>query len=275
MASGRSILGAAAATAALLFTSACTGAGSVQPTAVGSRATASAAASGPTAVPSPTDAAVSLPSVASSLMGGSLTTPVDWIAQVGGIVPTDPVDHVDFLIDGAVAWTEHREPYQFNDDGNYFAPWVVDPGPHELAITVVTASGATASTQLSVTTTRPAVPASLLGRSFFRTMPGSGVTPAGDWTFTFGENGVITIDDPGGSGVNEEFLATDQGSLTVYGPANWVEPTGRQGGFCDTAEGAATMTWTLAASTLTLVAAQPDPCPGRSFLFDGSWTLRP
>jgi hypothetical protein len=137
---------------------------------------------------------------------------------------------------------------------------------------------------VDVTTSRPSVPAALVGRTFARSMGGGTSTlpdgstatvPAGAWRITFGADGVITVDDPGGSGANEGFLAKPDGTLALFGPANWVEPEDRRGGFCDSAEGIAPMRWSLAKSELVLSAAAPDPCDGRANLFVGKWTVRP
>lgn len=233
------------------------------------------AASAATSSPATTTGS-SVLAVNSSVAGGALSDPVEWIATVGGVSASDPIDHVDFLIDGTVVWTEHNVPYQFNDDGNLLMPWVLAPGRHQLAINAATASGASATTQATVTTARPAVPPALLGKTFARVVPASPQTPAGTWRITFGANGVIVFDDPNASGGNEGFVATPDGAITLYGPANWIEPSkDRQGGFCDTADGVAKMRWQLQASDLELSTVGTDPCDGRSFLFTGTWTLNP
>ena len=74
-------------------------------------------------------------------------------------------------MDGVITWTEHNVPYQFNDDGNLLIPWVLPPGSHQLEIKAVTASGAFATTQARITTTRAPVPAALRGKVFIRSMP--------------------------------------------------------------------------------------------------------
>ncbi len=114
------------------------------------------ATASPAAAATPSEAASPL-IVTSSLADGPLTGAVDWTARVSG--PTDvPIDHVEFLLDGKVAWIEHNPPYTFNDDGNVLMPWVLAPGTHQLAINAVTASGVAATTQIAVTTDRPPVP---------------------------------------------------------------------------------------------------------------------
>ena len=119
------------------------------------------------------------------------------------------------------------------------------------------------------------VPSTLAGRTFGQAEPDGGSPRADIWRLTFGANGVIAFDDPGGSGGNEGFIATSNGSISLYGPANWIEPQDRQGGFCDTVEGVAKMHWQLRATTLTLSKVGTDPCDGRTFILAGTWTLEP
>ena len=227
----------------------------------------------PVASAAPTGAAPQV-TVTSSVADGPLTRPVEWIAQVAG--PTDMViDHVDFLLDGKVAWTEHNVPYTFNDDGQLLLPWVLTPGPHQLAVNVVTASGVVASAQAEVTTDRPPVPAALLDRKFVRTVPASESGPAGDWHLRFGADGVIIVDDPWGTGVSEGFHAAPDGTLSLFGPANWIEPADHEGYFCGP-DGVVGMHWKAKGSVLTLSSTDhPDPCPGRASVFAGTWTVSP
>ncbi len=229
---------------------------------------------GTTAAAAPSEAASPL-TVTSSLADGPLTGAVDWTARVSG--PTDvAIDHVEFLLDGTVAWTEHNAPYTFNDDGNSFLPWVLTPGTHQLAINVVTASGVAATTQIAVTTDRAPVPAALLDRKFVRTVPANASGPAGDWHLRFGGDGVIIVTDPWGGGVTEGFQAAADGRFSLYGPANWTAPASLRGSFCDYAEGSTAMRWEVNGSELTLSSdGQPDPCPDRASLFAGTWTVSP
>lgn len=218
--------------------------------------------------------------------GAVLTDPLEWIATVIDAPVPDAIDHVDFLIDGAVSWAEHASPYQFNDDGNLLIPSVFTPGSHTLAINAFTVSGAEATTKATVITTRPPVPANLLGKGFVRYMTGvlatspdgSSVTmPAGDWRIEFDADGVIRIVDTWQGKPTEAFIATADGGLTLYGPANWIVPEEQRGGFCDEpADGVATMHWELDGSDLTLsTVGSGDPCAGRMFLFAGTWKLKP
>lgn len=214
-------------------------------------------------------AAASIPSSASVLTVGSsiadgaaLTTPTAWIATVGGDLVVAPVDRVEFLIDGQLAWTEHNAPYSFNDDGNLLVPSVLDPGSHQLEVDVYTAAGKAASTVTTVTTGRPAVPAALAGKSFVHE----------SWHYTFGSDGVIRFDDTNGSGGTEAFVALPNGTISFYGPTNWIVPDDRRGGFCDTPEGMTAMRWrTVGANVAITSTGANEPCPGRTSNLAGDY----
>ena len=200
-----------------------------------------------------------------------LTDPVSWTATVTGVTASDAIARVDFSIDGSIAWTEHNSPYTFNDDGYLLINGVLTPGSHLLAIDAATASGAHATTRATVTTTRPTVPVELLDKGFVRSRPAGGPTPAGDWRIEFDVDGVIGITDPGGGRATEAFVATSDGGLTLYGPANWIVPESDRGGFCDEPENIAKMHWQLSGSDLVISAGGTDNCSGRMSLFAGTW----
>ena len=240
----------------------------------------SASAASATPIPaSPASSAVL--SVNSSIKdGAALDGPVEWRATVAGLAPSDTVNHVDFVLDGTPVWTEHNDPYTFNDDGNLLMPWVLDPGSHTLGINVTTVAGTRASTQLTVTTTRYDVPADLLGTTWSRTMdainsegpdgsPSS--SPAGVWTITFGEDGLVTMAGPTGEAFNEGFHATPDGALTLFGQANWIVPADQRRILCGL-EYLARLQWKVEASTLTMRLMDSDQCGARSDLFGGTWT---
>ena len=48
--------------------------------------------------------------VTSSVADGPLTVPAEWITTVTGIGVSDPIDHVDFLVDGVTTWTSTTCP---------------------------------------------------------------------------------------------------------------------------------------------------------------------
>jgi hypothetical protein len=196
--------------------------------------------------------------------GSSLSQPVAWIATPSSIAG---IDHVDFLIDGSVSWTEHKTPYTFNDDGNRLQPWLLSLGSHVLTVRVVTSSGAQASSIAHVTvTTGPQAPAAL-DLTFTRTVTAAdvarvaiyrtevdakgGILPTGVWTAHFEPTGLLVFGDPNGSGGNEAFSATLGGLLNMDGPVNWRESTDRQGGFC-ALEAPGQYRWSIAGRTLTI-----------------------
>ncbi len=203
-----------------------------------------------------------------------LADPVAWIATVTGVTPSDAIDRVDFSIDGSIAWTEHNSPYTFNDDGYLLINSVLTPGSHLLAIDAVTASGAHATTDATVTTTRPHVPDALLDKGFVRYRPAGGPTPAGEWRIEFDVDGVIRIKDAGGGGATEAFVATADGGLKLYGPANWIVPESDRGGFCDEPENIAKMQWQLRGTDLVISAVGTDNCNGRMSFFAGVWKVK-
>ncbi len=200
--------------------------------------------------------------------GASLATPTAWVATVGGDIAGLPVDRVEFLIDGRLAWTEHNAPYSFNDDGNLLVPSVLNPGSHQLEVDVYTSTGEAATTASTVTTARPTVPAALAGRSFAHT-PGGG---AGAWRYTFGSDGVIRFDDASGSGGTEAFIALSDGTIRFYGPTNWIVPDDRRGGFCDNPEGVTVMRWRGVGGKVAITSSGADePCPGRTSNLAGGY----
>jgi hypothetical protein len=239
------------------------GCGAATTTAPSSAQPTVTATSAPTAASTPG----SLLTVTSSIADGtSLATPMTWVATVAGQL-TAPVDRVEFLIDGRLAWTEHNPPYFFNDDGNMLIPSVLDPGSHHLVIDVYTAAGPVATATATVTTSRPVVPASLAGKTFSHQPEGG---PA--WRYTFGADGVIRFDDASGSGGTEAFIATPDGELTLYGPANWIVAEDRRGSFCDGPEGITTMKWHMSGQDLTLSPmGLADRCPDRATNLTGAY----
>ena len=53
-------------------------------------------------------------------------------------VPIGGVDRVEFLIDGHLRWTEHRQPYAFGGDGGAWDTTPETNGVHVLTVRVVT-----------------------------------------------------------------------------------------------------------------------------------------
>jgi hypothetical protein len=221
-------------------------------------------------------------SVTSSLKDGAqLTGAIEWNAQV---TPATDVSAVDFFIDGKIRWTETNAPYVFNDDHQLLATWLIGSGSHTLMVQATNSAGATASsTSHVVVVAVPSVPASLIG-NFRRTvtqadmdrtasLPGvdpSGRAPTGVWTIHVRSNGLISFDDPQGTGVNETFSATNAGQVTFWGPANWLSPADRRGGFGD-ADRVDHFHWSVSGKVLT-ISGGGRLCADREAVLISNWT---
>lgn len=213
--------------------------------------------------------------------GAALSSAVPWTGIEAG-APVQDVDRVEFVIDGRVRWTERQTPYVFNGHGNELFPWVLGAGAHRLAVRVVTRTGATATTAAAVTVALPEpVPSELLGTftrrvtradvqrtQAFRREPADRELPAGTWRIRIAPDGVISIDDPRGSRGNEAFSSTP-GTLALQGPANWILPRSRQGGFC-TVEALGAYAWSTGPRTL-ITRPLRDRCADRDSMFAGTW----
>ena len=221
--------------------------------------------------------------VSSISNGGVLSSAVSWTGTPAGVSPSD-VDRVEFMIDGRIRWTERNAPFVFSGDGAELYPWVLGVGAHRLAVRLVTRTGASASTSAAVTVAASGpVPPQLLGTfarrvtiadvnrtAAFRHEPAGQVLPAGIWRIRIARDGVITLDDPQGSGGNEAFTSTAGGMLALQGPAQWILPPSRQGvGFC-AVEPLAAYAWSAGPRTLVLKPLR-DHCADRNSMFTGTW----
>ena len=179
-------------------------------------------------------------------------------------------------------WIEHTPPYFFNDDYNHLYPWILGAGQHRLGVRLITAAGNSASTSAEVTVAARQQPAALAGtytRSVtatdvartqsFRTEPASQVLPAGTWRLHLERDGVLRYDDPQGGGGSEAFTALANGTLSMQGPVNWLEPASRRGSFCGV-EPAGTYRWRTREHTLVLT-VRNDGCADRNSMFTGTW----
>jgi hypothetical protein len=222
-----------------------------------------------------------LRAVSSISDGAALSSALSWTGIAVG-VPLHDVDRVEFVIDGRIRWTAHKTPYVFNGVGDELFPWVLGAGAHRLAVLVVTRTGATASTAAAVTVVASEpVPPELLG-TFTRRVIGTYVPPtqasrrepadqelpSGIWRIRVAPDGVISVEGPRGSGGNEAFSATP-GTLALQGPANWILPRSRQGGFCEV-EPIGAYAWSAGPRTLILRSLR-DRCAVRNLMFTGTW----
>jgi hypothetical protein len=115
--------------------------------------------------------------------GATIAGSLAWTASPSGSL----VSKVEFLIDGAVRWTESLSPYQFNGDNSVLDTSRLSNGGHVLTVIAYTTDGRTASASSSVTvannvtppppppslqpppTTIPSYGFALGGKSLFRT----------------------------------------------------------------------------------------------------------
>jgi hypothetical protein len=220
--------------------------------------------------------------VSSISEGAALSTALPWTGTPAG-VPISDVVRAEFVIDGRIRWTERKMAYVFNGDGDELFPWVLGAGAHRLAVRAVTRTGASASTAAVTVAAPEPVPPELLGTfarrvtpanvrrtQALRREPPNQVLPAGICRIRVAPDGVISLDDPQGSGANEAFTATLGGALALQGPANWILPTSRQSGFCEV-QPVGAYAWSTRPRTLVLKALR-DRCADRNSMFTGTWT---
>lgn len=199
------------------------------------------------------------------------------------------VDHVDFLIDGQVRWSEQQEPYQFNE-GRLFAPWPLGGGQHQLGLHAVALDGsAVASSSVTVTVKVPPVAGLPVG-TYRRTVTPADQTrvqpyrdaqhgafgeepPTGPWSLRIRPDGVLLLDQvphPRGSDPFFEPLAGSDHRFTVYDSAGWLQPHPDRGNnFCEP-EGSAAYRWSLSGSALTITQLQK-VCADRDIVLVGTW----
>lgn len=120
-----------------------------------SQATATATVANGSASTSSQPAATTSDSTASSFSASSsigsgqkLSGRVPWTATVSGIA-TDQISEVDFLVDGALRWTEHYAPYTYDGDGNTLDTTTLADGTHTFAVKAVAADGSSATSSAS------------------------------------------------------------------------------------------------------------------------------
>jgi hypothetical protein len=222
--------------------------------------------------------------------GATLADAVEWTAHPVGLRGSQTVDRVEFLIDGRMRWSSRQSPYIFGlqgePSGKRLFPQIVGAGTHRLTVRAVISGGqtVTSSARIRVVVSAPA-PSAVVGRftrkvtpadiartQRFRHEPPDEVLPTGTWVLHVARNGLISFDDPNGSGGNEAFTATPAGALTFQGPANWMSPPARQGSFCGV-EPDGSWRWSAHGHVLVLT-PNHDTCADRNALFGGTWKRR-
>jgi len=236
--------------------------------------------------------------IASSLDGRTvLPHHLHWLAYPK--LPQADVAEVDFVIDGKTYWVEKQAPYVYSGDLNgrqegYLVPSFLAPGLHRFAVRAQTTDGRAATDAVTARVVPPAaVPAALAGtwrRALAHPVPpdtggeGSQPTPAGTYTITFSRqwiedhfpgtfspsnkicNGCILDDDY----VPATHTFRVWGGVNVAAQSHW---TARGGWWCNADGPAATYSWSVSGTTLTLKpSGGKDACGQRGATWTGQWT---
>jgi hypothetical protein len=190
-------------------------------------------------------------------------------------LPAAAITKVEFLIDGRVRWTDTRSPYAFASDPTAGSPgylvtsWL-RPGVHRFVIRAVATGGRTATDEVKARVLPAAqVPARLAG-IWTRTEPSA--HPSGTYTLAFDP---AWIEDRRPGTVIRDDYAVGPRTLAVWGSVitrPWVGSDPRKGWWCGPGGPAATYTWTVMGSTLSLApVGGRDPCPRRGLAWTGTW----
>lgn len=192
------------------------------------------------------------------------------------------VAEVRFLIDGALAWTEHRPPYVYGADGNWLVTSFLRPGLHVFTAAVRTFDGGSASRSVRATVRRaPAPPAALAGTwshvvtaGDVRNATSGQPPPPGRWRLRITQLG-WQLTDPRGGGLAFDVAYRRRRHLqmrpTIERPP-YPNPT--NGGFCRDTDPIATWTFTVGRhqSLLHMQQDGQDPCGDRIAILAGTWT---
>jgi len=190
-------------------------------------------------------------------------------------LPAAVIKKVQFLIDGTVRWTDTRSPYAFasgstaSPPGYLVTSWL-RPGVHRFVVRVVTIHGRTATDTVTARVLPAAeVPARLAG-SWHRTELSA--HPAGTYTLTFARP---WIEDRRPGDVVRDDYAPGPRTLVVWGSVvtgPWIASDRIGDWWCAPGGPAATYTWTVSGSTLTLAPlGGRDPCRRRGLAWTGTW----
>ncbi|MDX6573759.1 MAG: hypothetical protein QOC86_2915 [Gaiellales bacterium] len=226
-------------------------------------------------------------SVRSTLDGKTeLPQRMHWIARPS--IGSSRIVEVIFMIDGRIAWVEHKPPYVYGNDGNWLVTSALEPGTHRFTVKTTTIDLRTVSRTVRASVVpAPAPPAELAG-SWQRTVTkeqAGYATPGGVWGITIDPSGWI-IWDPGGSRdcrcgdwIDVAYLS---GNLLELRSGIWTktetDPTATRfgNGWCNATNAPVDYTWTAAANTLTRTLSGPDLCgdPGgkQDGVLAGVWT---
>jgi hypothetical protein len=224
---------------------------------------------------------------------------IHWLGRP--TLPAAAISEVDFLIDGRLAWVEHKVPYTYADDGGYLVTSFISPGAHHFTVRAIPINGSPASDTVTARVLpAPEVPAGLAGtwkREIKNTSgapaagsssnPTSTLTPPGVYKITFERRWILDTfpctDSPctynSKTGAGGEF-ATDwtpgPSTFSVLGSVTFRVPkdTDRLAGWwCNTWGPPATYTWSVSGNQLKLApVGRHDACAIRGFIWTGTWT---
>jgi hypothetical protein len=220
-----------------------------------------------------------------STLDGRTVLPIriHWIAKPS--IASSKVSKVDYLIDGRLAWVEHRAPYVYANDGNWLVTSFLRPGRHVFSVRAISTSGQKTSDSVTARVIpAPSPPADLAG-TWSRTATvtdlkkctsqnASGCPPTGTWRITISSKG-WSPDDPQGNVGLFDVVYLSATHLQVRPTIEYpLYPNSNNGGWCDDTDPLATYTVAIdpGGSTMTLVPLGHDPCPNRAAILEGTWT---
>jgi hypothetical protein len=216
-------------------------------------------------------------------------------------LPAPKVRAVEFLIDGRLAWIEHKPPYTYAEDGGYLVTSFLKPGEHHFTVRAIPRVGRPATDTVTARVLpAPPVPSTLAGtwqRKISDTSgaPAPGSTgnptntliPPGTYKLTFSRRWIHDefpcTTSPcryvGSTGAGGEFDSDwDPAASTfhVQGEVTFRISTGTErlaGWWCQTWGPPATYTWSVSGNTLKLApVGGHDACAIRGFVWSGNWT---
>jgi hypothetical protein len=217
-------------------------------------------------------------------LDGLTTLPhrIQWEAKP--IDPDHQITEVDFLIDGQLAWVEHKAPYVYGSDDNYLVTSFLTPAEHSFAVRVLTSKGQSvdSTTVRANVAAAPLPPDILANTSWTRQVTGEdvkkatseGPPPTGQWNLMINSVGWV-IKTPVGGGTISDVAYQSNGQVelrpTIEEPPF---PNDMNGAFCE--EPDPPFLWSYAISndgkTLTLHPVGNDPCGDRIAVLEGTWT---
>jgi hypothetical protein len=220
------------------------------------------------------------PFVVKSTIDGKTELPqrVHWIAKPG--IAASKVVEVIFLIDGKIAWVEHKPPYVYGNDGNWLVTSAFKPGLHRFTVRTTTADVKTVSKTVKARVLPAAAPPAQLAGSWQRTVTkeqAGSDTPPGPWGITIDSTGWIIRDPDGfracacGNWIDAAYISSN---LLELRSGIWTQPNNDQvklggNGWCNDTNAPVQYTWAVSADTLTLTLNGPDLCGDSTGKQDG------